>query len=386
MSELFKLDSWECRNLRVIVRADLNVSLASGQPAYKHRLFAIKPTLDYLLKKGAQVILLTHLGRPKGHEQALSTRQLIPWFKNQGYDIGFAPTLKDAQTAISSLVLCENLRFFPGELTQDMSFAQDLAKLGTFYVNDAFGICHRTDTSIAILPRLFSYENRSSGLLIEKEHRYLSKIKNNPQRPYMVIVGGKKIRTKIPLVHDLLPFADSIAVCPALVFTFLHAQKKPVGQSLIEVSSVEKARTILTSAGAAKTELIFPVDYQVTRNSIDGPLCVIAQNQFTQQTIGVSIGPETEKLLHEKIMEAGTVFFNGISGFVDRPGTLQGVQTIFEAMQDTKAYTVIAGGDTVAAAYQLGITSGIDHFSTGGGAALAYLAGHKLPGLLALGD
>lgn len=379
------LPSWNCRNQPVFLRADLNVPLQGGTILNDRRLRAVQPTLDHLIKQNAIIVLATHLGRPKGKEETLSTKHLLPWFEKQGYQITFCATLDDAyeqqQTATpGSILFLENLRFFKEEREKSLPFAQQLARLADWYVDDAFGALHRHDTSITLLPEQFAADRRTIGFLVEKELGVLNEFLENPPHPVCIILGGNKIATKLPLIEYLLTIADHIILCPAIVFTFLKALGKPMGSSVVDNEELDTARTILHRAPQENCDVHFPVDYQVAHGEIAGPLSIAPADQFPSDGIGISIGPESEKLFTEIITSSKTTFFNGAIGFLDRPETLHGMGAILTAMATSTGTSLVTGGDSLAALDQLGII-GITHTITGGGSALAYLSGKILPGL-----
>ena len=379
------LPSWNCSNQPVFLRADLNVPLKEGSILNDRRLRAIQPTLNHLVKQNAIIILATHLGRPDGHEEELSTKHLMPWFEQQGYAIQFFATIDDAHTqqqtaAPGSILLLENLRFFKEERKPSLPFAQQLARVATWYVDDAFGALHRHDTSITLLAEQFPQDKRTIGFLVEKELKLLNEFLQNPKHPVSIILGGNKIATKLPLIANLLTIADHLILCPAIVFTFLKALGKPVGKSIVDDAALETARTILHQAPQENCDVHFPIDYQVAQGSIDGELSIIPADQFPEDSVGISIGPESAKLFSDIIRSSQTTFFNGAIGFADRPETLQGMQSIFTAMATSSGSSMVTGGDSLAVLDQLGI-SGITHTITGGGSALAYLSGKDLPGL-----
>jgi len=378
------LPSLSLAQQRVLLRADLNVQL-SILKTYDYRLRAILPTLDLILKKGGKIILTTHIGRPKGYDQALSTQHLIPWFTAKGYTIDFARDLEQAHKKSfenkKAIVLVENLRFFPGEKSQDPTFAKNLAALGDMYVNDAFALIHRADTSVTLVPQLFAPEKRTIGLLMEKELHELSKLVDTPAQPFVLMCGGGKVTDKIPLIAHLLEKTNMLMLCPAIVFTFLKVQGKKVGKSLVDDGAQAVCREILATAAQRGVKIIWPVDYQVADKTFDGPLSLVDANQFPQDGVGVSIGPKTAALFGAEIRRAKTIFYNGTMGTPLRPETLQGFKEILLAMGNSAGFSVIGGGDSVAAAQLLGLADRVSYLSTGGGATLAYLSGQQLPGL-----
>ncbi len=383
-----KLPVFDLAHQRVFLRADLNVPFLEGAILNDHKLIALLPTIDLIKKRGGKIILATHIGRPHGYEAALSTEQLIPWFAKRGYTIRFERDLTKA-IALShqnsdEILLVDNLRFFSGEQTDDKAFAQLLFQLGDYYVNDAFALLHRNDTSITLLPKLFPAQKKTFGLLVEQEFMALAKLKENPPRPFVIACGGGKVHDKLPLLQSMLYTTQAILLCPAIVFTFMRAQGQNVGKSLIDISAIEAVKKMIERAEKQGVRLIFPVDYLVALNTFDGELIVVDANKIPENGVGITIGPKTEQLFAEEIKKAGTVFFNGLPGLWDRPSTMNGARALLSAMAESNALTVIGGGDSVAAAEKYGFADRISYCSTGGGATLAYLAGEKLPGLEAM--
>ncbi len=378
------LSSWNLTNQRVFLRADLNVPLHEGKIDSDFRLKSIQPTLDFLINRNASVVIATHIGRPKNKEPELSTQILIPWFKKQGYTIRFVEDfshLAHTEIAPREILLLENLRFFPGEKSGDPLFAQQLAQTAHYYVNDAFGTLHDNDCSIALLPYKFAENRRSIGFLIEKELRELDIIKNNPAHPFVAILGGGKTEDKIPLMQSLIKKVDTLIVCPALCFTFLKALNKPVGKSLVADNMIDTCKKIIYHAENAHIQLIFPLDYQIAYDSIDGPLAITVMPALNNNEIGISIGPKSVEQMRTIINHAKTIFFNCAMGFAERPETRRSTAEIINLMAQSSAHTVIAGGDSVDIALGTQNYSRISHLSTGGGAALAYLSDRLLPGL-----
>jgi len=381
-----QLHTWKLTNQRVFLRADLNVPLNKGAILNDFKLTAELPTLDLLLKQNAAVILATHLGRPQGFDPALSTKPIAAWLTARGYRVTHVPFVPDnpcAQVAPQpgEITLLENLRFYAGEKNNDPLFAEQLAAVADYYVHDAFALMHRHDTSVALLPSLFAPDHRTVGLLVEREVAALAKLVFAPEKPFVLIVGGGKVADKLPLLAGMLDRVTHILLCPALVFTFLKAQGTAVGKSLVDDNQLEAVTKFMANARQRNVELIFPLDYQVASKSFDGPLSLVSADQFPADGVGMSIGPQTAALFAPVIHQAKTVFFNGLPGVAARPGTLTGAQAIFNAMTHSKGYTVIGGGDSVAAAEQLIDTTKISYCSTGGGATLTYLAEKDLPGL-----
>lgn len=368
---------------RVFLRADLNVPLSNGAIISDLRLKALLPTIQLIHKHGGKIILATHIGRPADHEPALSTQHLIPWFTTRGYHIAFEADLAAAYTKSFGdpkiIVLLENLRFYPGETNHDAAFAQTLARLGDYYVNDAFGSLHRTDCSLLQVPQLFAPHKRMIGLLIENEINHANRLLD-PDRPFTCIVGGNKIHDKLLFIQNLLPKIDSLLLCPAICFTYLYAQGKAVGASLIDPQAVQACHNLIQIARDQKINIATPDDFLVSKNHLAGPYTTTDADQLQKNDYGVSIGNKTQALFAQRIEKSKTTFYNGLMGDLKEPASLQPVAAIFEAMSKTN-YSVIGGGDSTAAAQLLGFQNKISHLSTGGGSLLAYLSGKPLPAL-----
>ncbi len=374
-----QLPTMDLEEKKVLLRADLNVPIINGTIKHTHRLDAIKPTIDLILKKNGTIFLTTHLGRPKNHEPELSTKQLIPWFKKQGYQISFAPTIMDAKQlgnkAKVQIILLENLRFFVGENECDKLFAQQLASLGDIFVQDAFGALHRNNASIILVPKLFDKKNRTIGLLIQQELIHLNKL-IKPNHPFVLMVGGAKIVSKLFFTLQLVETWDILLPCPAIVFTLLKTLGQQTGNSLLDPKAIPLSKKLLEQATLHNKKIILPIDYLVRsqNNSLN------FTGQIKNNEMGISIGKQTVIKYKEKILEAKTVFYTGLMGFLDQPNSLEPIKELFQAMAQSNAYSVVGGGDSVAAVQQLAI-NGIDWLSTGGGATLAYISGNPLPGL-----
>ena len=383
-----KLPQWNLTNKRVLLRADLNVPIDQGHILDDMRLQAIRPTLDLIVQKGGQCTIITHMGEPTAYDPKLSTQQLIPWFEKNNYAIEFAHTpaeiINKNSNSAAHITLLENLRFFPGEKNNDHFFAQELAQLGDYYVDDAFGTLHRTDTSITLVPLLFSPDKRSIGLLVEKELGILDTLREHPHHPFVLILGGSKATTKIPLLESLLDKTNTVLLCPALAFTFAKAMGKPVGKSLVDDTMLDACRAILQKSHEQKIEIVLPVDYQVTDTHNTQPYTIVAADTIPPEGVGISIGPKTVELFKKKMSNAKTIFFNGTPGFTDQPETLEGANNLLHAITETAADTIISGGDSVAVAHMFGLLHAFTHVSTGGGATLTYLSGQTLPGLESL--
>lgn len=381
-----KLPTWSLEGKRVFLRADLNVPLENGSIIDDFRLEKTQKTLNFLAHHGAIIILATHIGRPTCPNLSLSTNNLIPWFKQHGYSISFEPSLESANTALKTqqrghIILLENLRFLQGEKQESQELASCLASMADYYVNDAFGSIHSSDTSIAQVPLYFDKDKRTIGFLIEEELENLNKLLVDPHHPYTVILGGSKVIEKITLLNNILHTVDTVLVCPALAFSFLGAMGINVGSSYTEKSAFTLCKQILDKAKSLKKNFIIPIDYIVAQDSLKGSLKTVSADAIPNNSYGISIGEQTIRVYNSIIRKSKTIFYNGLMGFNNQPETLIASKALFKTMSNSQAFTVIGGGDTVAAIRQLGYESAMDFCSTGGGAALAYLSGAYMPGL-----
>lgn len=370
-------------NMRVLLRVDLNIPLNGTKILNDFRLKAIQPTLDLLIQKKACITIITHIGRPKDQEPGLSTQLLIPWFKKHGYQITFAPSIEDAakMQKPSQIVLLENIRFWQEEQTGCPSLAHALRNISDIFVQDAFGVLHRNDTSVVILPMLYPEQHRTIGLLVQQELLALNKILYKPKKPVLAIIGGSKIATKLPLIKNMLTIADTVVLLPAISFSFAHAHGQSVGCSLIEPNYKSTIRAILSAACKEHKKIILPLDYIVSRNSWSGPFNTIAANQFDQQDMGITIGPLTTKLYKKYITQAKTVIFNGVSGDLSYKKTCAPMRALFKAFCDSQAYSIVAGGDSLAMLEHFKLADCVSYCSSGGGSSITYLSGQPLVGL-----
>lgn len=381
------LAQFDVQNKTVLLRFDGNVPIDRGTILNDQRLIASLPTIHMLLDKGATVILLTHIGRPEHKDPSLSTRQLIPWFQDYGMHITFAQNPADALQKKKEgklIILMENLRFFPGEKIQDPAFAKELALLGDFYVNDAFGSLARNDTSLTLLADCFDPAHKTIGLLVEHELEMLNTVKRKMQKPTVLGIGGNKMADKIPLIRHAMPHLNTILIGPALVFTFLKAQGKPIGNSLVDNDALNICKEIIMHAEEYGVTISYPLDYVIAEDTFDGPLDITTNDVIANGEVGMSIGPKTAAAWSKIILQAKSVIMNGLMGSLSRADSLVYLKEVFNAVAQTDALTIIAGGDSVAAAYYFEVAKDIDYLSTGGSAALYYLNDIPLPGLESL--
>jgi len=380
---------------RVLVRVDFNVPVKEGEVRDDTRIVAALPTIRYLLEKRARIVLMSHLGRPKGGPDAKNSLKPVAARLERllRQPVAFAPdcvgpeveamarSLQDGQ-----VLLLENLRFHAEEEANDAGFAGRLAALGEMYVNDAFGTAHRAHASTEGVTRFL--RPAVAGFLMQKELDYLGRALEAPARPFVAVLGGAKISGKIDVMTRLLDKVDRLLVGGAMMFTFLKAQGRPVGRSLVEDDRLEMAKAVLETAKARGVELVLPVDC-VAAAAADGtaPGRVTALDGLGAEEMGVDIGPETVRLFAGRLEDAKTVVWNGPMGVFEVPAFAEGTLGVARAMAGLTgrgATTVVGGGDSVAAIQQAGLAEKFTHLSTGGGASLEFLEGKTLPGVAAL--
>ena len=384
------------RGRRVILRVDFNVPMDGERVLDATRLREAAPTIHTLRDAGARVVLLSHRGRPRGEaDPALSLRPVAGALASilEG-PVAFAancigPAARDAAAALDDgeVLLCENLRFHAGEEANDPAFAAGLAALGEIYVNDAFGTAHRTHASTAAICGLV--EQAFSGLLLDRELRQLGRLLDDPPRPFVLVTGGAKIRGKIGALRRLLPLVDRVLVGGGMSNTFLAARGAELGSSLVETESFGLAREIESETAAGGAELRLPSDVVVTDSLAAAPSerrirTVPVEDGVPAGWLAVDIGPETRAGFDAAIAGAATLFWNGPMGVFETRPFDAGSLAVARAVAACDGFTVIGGGETVAAVRQENLSGRIDHVSTGGGASLALLAGEKLPAVEAL--
>ena len=384
----------DLKGKRVIIRVDFNVPLEGGKITDDIRIRAELPTINYVLDhKAARVILMSHLGRPTGNgfEQGFS---LAPVAKRLSELISQPVKLlsdcvgdgvrKDLAASPEKLVMLENLRFHKGEENNDPAFAKELASLADIYVNDAFGTAHRAHASTV---GVAAYLPAVGGFLIEKELQYLGKVIKDPERPFVVILGGAKVSDKIPLIKNLLKKADTILIGGGIAYTFLKAQGINIGDSKLEKDKIDLARTILDQATSTSVKIELPRDFVIVPN-IDSNDAKISDT-IPEGFMALDIGPKTREAFKAVLSKAGTVVWNGPLGVFEREAFLQGTKEIAQylaGLKDKNVQTIILGGDSAAAVLKFGLEDKMTFISTGGGAALEYLGGEELPGITALND
>ena len=377
------------KNKTVFIRVDFNVPLAPGgqEITSDKRIRASLPTIQYALDQGAGLILASHLGRPKGKPNP--EMSLKPVAKRLAEMLGrpvkmatdcIGPEVEKMRPAPGEVVLLENLRFHTEEEKNDPGFSKQLALLCDVYVNDAFGSAHRAHAStvgmIQFVPQA------AAGLLMDKELEYLTKATKNPQHPCVAILGGAKVSDKIEVIENLMKFVDQLLIGGAMAYTFLKAQGKPVGKSLVEDDKVELAKTLLSRAGS---KLMLPVDHVVAGELKEGAEHRVV-DEVPDGMMGLDIGPETIDLYSAVIAKAKTIIWNGPMGVFEKPPFDRGTVALAKAVAASGAVSVVGGGDSEKAIKSAGVADKISHISTGGGASLEFLSGIELPGVAALTD
>jgi len=372
---------------RVLVREDLNVPLSDGTVADDSRVRAAAPTLQHLAQRGARVIVLSHLGRPKDREPDLSLKPIAPDLARRvGREVQFAEDCvgEPAMSAVDKLqrgqlLLLENVRYHKEDEANDPAFARRLAALGDLFVNDAFAASHRAHASVV---GVAAYLPAFAGELMEAELRALRQALDNPRRPMVAVVGGAKVSTKVGVLRNLLKKVDSLLIGGAMANTFFKARGWPTGSGLVEDTALKEANAVAADAG---DKLILPVDLVCARKMEAGEaLRIMEADKVEPGWMALDIGPRSVSLFNQKIRGAGTVIWNGPVGVAEIRDFSDGTKAVGEAIATSGAYTLVGGGDTVAAIESLGLAGRYSHVSTGGGATLEYLEGKELPGVAIL--
>lgn len=386
----------DLKGKKVLMRADFNVPLnAEGEITDDTRIQAALPTIKYILGEGASLILMSHLGRPKNEpdpkfslkpvaDRLSEELKLDVIFNDDGEVVG--QVTKDAAAALQpgQVMLLQNTRFRPEEKKNDPAFAKELASLGEVFVEDAFGSCHRAHASTA---GVADYLPAVSGFLIQKELDFIGGALEDPKRPFVAILGGAKVSDKIGVINNLLEKVDSLIVGGGMAYTFLKAQGKEIGTSLLEEDKLDLAKELLAKAEAKGVKMLLPVDTVVAPEfKADAPGTNVSVDAMPADQMGLDIGTETQELFANTIKNAQTVIWNGPMGVFEFPEFAKGTIAVARAMAESDAVTIIGGGDSAAAVKQLGFEAGMSHISTGGGASLEFMEGKVLPGIAVLED
>ena len=391
-------DLTDIQGKKALVRVDINVPLdADKNVTDDTRIQAILPTLNLLKEKGAKIILMAHLGRPKGEKNPEFTLAPVAKYMSKvlGEEVMFIPDVADAEKMVAELkdgqvALLENIRYYKAEEAKDddMTFANELAKLGDFYVNDAFGAAHRNHTSTAKLAKVL--KPAVSGLLMEKELRCLSQALDNPVRPFTAVVGGAKVSSKIGVLENLIDKVDNLIIGGGMAYTFVKANGGKIGNSICEDDQMEVAKAIEAKAAAKGVKLVMATDVLVTDDfSGNGTNKFVAIKEIPDGFEGVDAGNDSRVAFAEVLKSSKTILMNGPVGAFENPKFAEGTKAVLAAIVEaTKngAVSVIGGGDSVSAAKKFCKAEDFTHVSTGGGASLEFIEGKVLPGVAALDD
>ena len=378
---------------KVLVRCDFNVPLSDGKITSDKRIVASLPTIKYLIKNDAKVILCSHLGRPKGEFKpefslapvAARLSELLGQEVKMAKDVvgesaqSLAASLKDGE-----VMLLENVRFHKEETKNDPEFSKKLASLADLYVNDAFGSAHRAHSSTT---GVADYLPSACGYLIQKEIEFMGNALANPKRPLVAILGGAKVSDKIGVITNLLDKCDTIIIGGGMAYTVMKALGDEIGTSLLEADRVDEAKAMMETAKAKGVKFIIPVDNKVGREyDPNTEAMVISSDNIPEGWMGLDIGPKTQALFADAIKGSGTVIWNGPMGVSEWENFAAGTIAVAKAVAESGAISIIGGGDSAAAVQKLGFADKMSHISTGGGASLEFLEGKELPGIAALSD
>jgi phosphoglycerate kinase len=388
------IEDIEVKGKRVLVRCDFNVPMKDGKITDENRLNGALPTINYLMEKGAKVILCSHLGKAKGPDPSLTLAPVakrLSELLNKEVVFAADDTVvgENAKNAVAEakegdVILLENTRFRKEEGKNEDSFSKDLASIADVYVNDAFGSAHRAHCSTVGVTKFV--ETAVCGYLIQKELKFLGSAIENPTRPFCAILGGAKVVDKIAVIDNLLEKVDTLIIGGGMAYTFFKAQGYEIGKSLLDEERLEYSKEMMEKAKAKGVKLLLPVDNRISPEYTDGDAVITENQNVPEGFMGLDIGPKSEKLFADAVKEAKTVIWNGPMGVAEFKNFAAGTVAVAKAMADSGATTIIGGGDSAAAVNNLGFGDKMTHISTGGGASLEFLEGKELPGISALND
>ncbi len=383
----------EVRGKRVLVRCDFNVPMQDGKITDDIRITSALPTIQYLLDHGAKVILMSHMGRPKGEAKMEYTLKPVAdrLAELLDRDVIFisVPEVVNRQIVETAnglqegqVMLLENVRFRKEETKNESVFSKELAQLGEIFVNDAFGTAHRAHCSTA---GVADYLPAVSGFLIEKEVKFLGDALENPQRPFVAIMGGAKVGDKIPVIENLLKKVDTLIIGGGMSYTFFKSMGLEIGTSILDEESVELAGELMKKAESAGVKMLLPIDVVCAKEFDNNSEKIVCDREnIPADRMGMDIGPKTAQLIREELLQAKTVVWNGPMGVFEMPNFAEGTKQVAESLAESDAVSIIGGGDSAAAVQQFGYGDKMTHISTGGGASLEFLEGKVLPGIAVL--
>lgn len=394
MKKTVKDINWH--NLTAIERCDFNVPLKDGKITDETRIIAALPTIKYLIDNGAKIVLLSHLGRPKGkpNEDCSLKPVASKLSEHLGIDVKFFKSDNVVDDGVKNeikklkageVAILENTRFRKEEEENDTDFAKELASLGDIFVQDAFGTAHRAHASTA---GIASFLPAVAGFLIEKELNFLGKTLDSPERPFVAIMGGAKVKDKIPVITSLLEKVDTVIIGGGMSYTFFKARGFEIGKSICDDEGLELARDIMAAADEKNVKFLIPVDTLASFEfDNDSPSETYDMDKIPEDRMGMDIGEKTIKLYKDELKNAKTVIWNGPMGVFEMPNFARGTEEIAKCLADLKdAKTIIGGGDSAAAVAQFGLSDKMTHISTGGGASLEFIEGKSLPGISCIED
>ena len=391
------IEDIEVAGKRVLCRCDFNVPTKGGKITSDKRIVAALPTIQYLINKGAKVILCSHMGKPKGEWKPELSLKIVADRLSEllGKEVIMATDVagEDSKAKAAALkdgdvMLLENTRYIKGETKNDPELSKALADLADVFVNDAFGTAHRAHSSTA---GVADHLPAVCGYLVEKEVSIMGKALANPERPFVAILGGAKVSDKLNVINNLLEKVDTLIIGGGMAYTFLAAKGYGVGTSLLDAEKIDYCKEMMAKAEAKGVSLLLPIDTVVASefpNPIDGEIAVetVASNAIPADKMGLDIGEKTRELFADAAKNAKTVVWNGPMGVFENPTLAKGTIAVAQALADSDAITIVGGGDSAAACEQLGFANEITHISTGGGASLEFLEGLELPGIACLQD